>query len=268
MTRLHRELDVRLLAASAIAREAGWLARTHFRARPKTLQIDFKGDQDYVSATDAEVETLIRTRLHEAFPGDSFYGEEGGGEFGRDVWVVDPIDGTANFMRGIPQFCISIAFVREGEGQIGVIYDPVHDELYAARRDGGATLDGQQMRVSGLTDIRQATIEAGWSTRLPPDPYTALVQGLKVEGAGVRRGGSGALALAYVADGRIDAYCELHMNSWDALAGLVLVQEAGGWTNDFLGNGGLTQGNPILACTPAIRSLLIEAMGLKTDVRP
>jgi myo-inositol-1(or 4)-monophosphatase len=98
---------------------------------------------------------------------------------------------------------------------------------------------------------------------LPPDPYTALVQALKSEGAGVRRGGSGALALAYVADGRIDAYCELHMNSWDALAGLLLVHEAGGWTNDFLDQGGLTQGNPILACTPAIRDLLIGAMGLK-----
>ncbi len=263
MTRSDRELDLRLLAASAIAREAGGLARAHFQARPKTLQLDFKGDQDYVSATDAEVEALIRTRLREAFPEDSFYGEEGGGEFGRDAWVVDPIDGTANFMRGIPLFCISIAFVRDAQGQIGIIYDPVHDELYAGRRGGGATLDGRPMRVSGLTDIRQATIEAGWSTRLPPDPYTALVQALKSEGAGVRRGGSGALALAYVADGRIDAYCELHMNSWDALAGLLLVQEAGGWTNDFLGGGGLTQGNPILACTPAIRDLLIEAMGLR-----
>lgn len=263
MAALDQELDRRLLAASAIAREAGALARAHFRARPKALHIDFKGDQDYISATDAEVETLIRTRLREAFPNDSFYGEEGGGEFGEDVWVVDPIDGTANFVRGIPLFCISLAFVRAGSGQIGIIYDPVHNELYAARRGAGATLNGQPMHVSGLTDIRQATIEAGWSTRLPPDPYTSLVQVIKLQGAGVRRGGSGALALAYVADGRIDAYCELHMNSWDALAGLILVQEAGGWTNDFLGNNGLTQGNPILACTPGLKDLLIEAMGLK-----
>jgi myo-inositol-1(or 4)-monophosphatase len=268
VTRSDRELDLRLLAGSAIAREAGGLARMHFRNRPKALQIDFKGDQDYVSAIDAEVEALIRTRLHEAFSDDSFYGEEGGGEFGQDVWVVDPIDGTANFMRGIPLFCISMAFVRDGQGQIGIIYDPVHDELYAARRGQGATLDGQPMRVSGLTDIRQATIEAGWSTRLPPDPYTTLVQTLKEAGSGVRRGGSGALALAYVADGRIDAYCELHMNSWDALAGLLLVEEAGGWTNDFLGGGGLTKGNPILACTPALRDLLMEAMDLEADVRP
>jgi myo-inositol-1(or 4)-monophosphatase len=255
-------LEVRLLAASAIAREAGALAKRHFHNRPKALQLGFKGDQDYLSATDAEVEALIRTRLHESFPRDSFYGEEGGGTFGENVWIVDPIDGTANFMRGIPSFCISIAFVREGQIEIGVIYDPIHDELFAAGRGRGAMLDGQAMRVSGLADIRHATIEAGWSTRLPPDPYTALVQTLKREGAGVRRGGSGALGLAYVADGRIDAYCELHMNAWDALAGLVLVREAGGWSNDFLANAGLTQGNPILACTPGIKDILVRAMGL------
>jgi myo-inositol-1(or 4)-monophosphatase len=264
--RSDRELDLRLLAAAAIAREAGWLASADFCSRPKTLQLDFKGDQDYVSATDSKVEGLIRTRLHEAFAGDSFYGEEGGGEFGSDVWVVDPIDGTANFMRGIPLFCISIAFIRHGQCQIGIIYDPVHDELYAARRSSGATLDGRPMRVSGLTNIRQATIEVGWSTRLPSDPYIALVQALKSEGAGVRRGGSGALALAYVADGRLDAYCELHINSWDALAGLLLVEEAGGWTNDFLNNDGLVHGNPILACTPGVKDLLVGAMGLKTGV--
>jgi myo-inositol-1(or 4)-monophosphatase len=257
-----RSLDARLLAGSAIAREAGRLARKHFQSRPKALQIDFKGDQDYISAVDAEVEALIRARLHEAFPEDSFYGEEGGGAFGPDVWMVDPIDGTANFMRGIPLFCISMAFVREGQARIGIIYDPVHDELYAAQSGRGATLDGQPMHISGLTDVRQATIEAGWSTRLPHDRYTALVQTMKEAGAGVRRGGSGALALAYVADGRIDGYCELHMNAWDALAGLVLVQEAGGWTNDFLAEKGLTEGNPILACTPALKDFLVQAMGL------
>jgi myo-inositol-1(or 4)-monophosphatase len=262
VTRSDLGLDLRLLAATAIAREAGALAKRHFQARPKALQLDFKGDQDYISAVDAEVEALIRTRLHDAFPEDSFYGEEGGGEFGDQVWVVDPVDGTANFMRGIPLFCVSIAFVRDGQAMIGIIYDPVHDELYAAGRGKGATLDGRPMRVSGLADVRQATIEVGWSTRLPAIRYTALVQTLKEAGAGVRRGGSGALALAYVADGRIDGYCELHMNSWDALAGLVLVQEAGGRTNDFLADDGLRQGNPILACTPALARLLGTAMEL------
>ena len=256
------DLELRLFAAAGIAREAGGLARRHFHNRPKTLHIDFKGDQDYLSATDAEVEALIRSRLSETFPRDDFYGEEGGGAFGDNVWVVDPIDGTANFMRRIPQFCISIAFVREGQCEVGVIYDPIQDELFAASRGRGATLDGQPMHVSGLADMRQATIEAGWSTRLPTDAYMRLVHTLTSEGAGVRRGGSGALALAYAADGRIDAYCELHMNSWDALAGLLLVQEAGGWTNDFLANDGLRQGNPVLGCTPALKDILRRAMDL------
>ena len=260
MSGLGASLDTRLLAASAIAREAGALARRHFQSRPKALQLDFKGHQDYLSAVDAEVEDLIRARLHAAFPEDSFLGEESGGALGPNAWVVDPIDGTANFMRGIPLFCISIAFVQDGRSQIGVIYDPVHDELYAGQSGRGATLDGRPMHVSGLTDIRQATVEVGWSSRLPHSRYTALVHTVKDAGAGVRRGGSGALALAYVADGRIDGYCELHMNAWDALAGLVLVQEAGGWTNDFLEGSGLTLGNQILACTPGLAKLLAGAM--------
>jgi myo-inositol-1(or 4)-monophosphatase len=201
---------------------------------------------------------LIRTRLRDAFPGDTFFGEEGGGEFSDSVWVVDPIDGTANFMRGIPQFCVSIAFVRHGRTQIGVIYEPVGDELFAAARGCGATLDGAALRVSGLNNIRHSTIEAGWSTRLPLERYVEIVSRLTQAGAGVRRGGSGALALAYVAAGRVDGYCELHMNAWDALAGLLLIEEAGGWTNDFLGGEGLTGGNPILACTPELAGTLVE----------
>lgn len=255
-------LNLRLLAASAIAREAGSAARRFFRDRPKAVSIDFKGHQDYLAATDTEVETLIRTRLEEAFPEDTFFGEEGGGSFSDRVWVVDPIDGTANFVRGIAQFCISIAFVADNRTEVGVIYDPMLDELHAAARGRGAMLDGEPMRVSGIPDIRNSTIEAGWSTRLPLQRYVTLVEGLTGQGAGIRRGGSGALGLANVASGRIDGYCELHMNSWDALAGLLLVEEAGGWTNDFLGGSGLREGNPILACTPELRSVLTATTGI------
>ena len=167
------------------------MAARHFRDRPKALRLDFKGDQDYLSAVDAEVETLIRERLHAAFPEDSFLRRRRRRRVQlTNVWVVDPIDGTANFVRGIPLFCISMAFVRDGRVEIGVIYDPVHDELYAARRGGGATLDGRPMRVSGLADIRQATIEAGWSTRLPPAATSAARAGL--EGCRARACGAAA----------------------------------------------------------------------------
>ena len=265
-----RDIERRLLAACAIAREAGALARRRFRPRPSALSLTFKGPQDYVLASDAEVEALIRLRLHEAFPQDAFFGEEGGGEFGggtagtaQGTWVVDPIDGTANFARGIPHWCVSLAYVRAGEAEIGVIHDPMHHELYAAARGRGATLDGEIVRVSGLAEIAQATVEAGWSTRVPRAAYVGAVDRLKETGAAVRRSGSGALALAYVAAGRQEAYLELHMNAWDALAGLVLVREAGGWTNDYLAREGLTQGNPILACTPELAEVLGEATGVR-----
>jgi myo-inositol-1(or 4)-monophosphatase len=257
------EIDIRLAAACAIAREAGVLARRHFKARARSQQPDFKGHQDFVTATDAEVEDLVRRRLAIICPGDSFFGEEGGGTFGQDLWVVDPVDGTANFARGIPHFAISMAFVRERRVEVGVVYDIMQDELYAAARGRGATLDGEPIRVSGLADMRHCTVEAGWSPRLPPEPYADMVHRLKVAGANVRRGGSGTLGLAYVADGRIDAYCELHINAWDALAGLLLVAEAGGWTNDFLAGEGLTEGNPILACTPEVASELSAATGIR-----
>ena len=255
-------LDLRLPAACAIAREAGKAALAHFRNRPAALRLDFKGHQDYLAATDAEVESLIRQRLAETFPGDTFFGEENGGALSDRVWIVDPVDGTANFMRGIPAFCISIAFVRDGRTEVGVIYDPLGDELFAAARGRGATCDGAPIRVSGLGDIRQATVEAGWSTRLPLQDYVDLIGRITARGAGVRRGGSGALALAYVAAGRVDGYCELHMNAWDALAGLLLIEEAGGWTNDFLSGPGLRKGNPILGCTPELRESLVEITGI------
>src|SRR5215207_1355981 len=159
--------DLRLSVACAGAREAGALARRRFNGRPGATGINLKGHQDYLSAVDAEVEGLVRGRLLESFPDDSFFGEEGGGSFEDNVWVVDPIDGTANFVRGISQFCISIAYVKDGQTQIGIIYDPMSDELFSAERGRGAALNGEPIQVSGLTEIQFSTVEAGWSTRLP-----------------------------------------------------------------------------------------------------
>ncbi len=256
------DLNDRLNIACAVAREAGEIARRAFEHAPQSRARAFKGPQDYILEFDAEVERVIRDRLLAAFPRDSFFGEESGGDFGRDVWVVDPIDGTANFARGIPHFCISIAFVRDGMTEIGAIYQPVTDDLYASRRGRGATLNGRPIKVSGLTDVRQSMIEAGWSMRRPLEGYVTLVDRLFRAGAQVRRGGSGTLGLAYVADGRTDGYCELHINSWDALAGLLLIEEAGGWVNDFLADDGLRRGNVVIGCTPALRDVIAEAMDM------
>lgn len=254
-------IENRYELACALAREAGDLARRLFEKRDAG-SFELKGDQDYLTEADGEVEKLIEKRILAAYPRDTVMGEEGGGSIGNSAWIVDPIDGTANFARGNPHFAISIAYARDGEPAIGVIYNPVLNELYAAQRGGGATLNGKAMRVSATPDMRHATVELGWSTRRPLDDYLAMVKRVFATGAGVLRQGSGALGMAYVAAGRIDGYGELHINAWDVLAGLLIVREAGGWTNEFLAGDGLTRGNPILACTPALRFALAEATGI------
>ncbi|TAL94849.1 MAG: inositol monophosphatase [Paraburkholderia sp.] len=254
------EMHLRLLAACAIAQEAGYLVRRRFLERDDVLNLKFKGPQDYLTETDAEVEKLIALRLSQAFPDDGFFGEEGGGAFSESVWIVDPIDGTADFARGIAYFCVSIAFVHQGRAQIGVLYDPMADELFAARRGCGATLNGRPIKVSAIDDPRQSVVELGWSPRASFENYLKVATRLNDLGAGVKRCGSGALGLAYVAAGRQDAYCELHINAWDAAAAVLLIEEAGGWTNDFLTQACLQHGNRVIGCTPKLREVLEEAM--------
>jgi myo-inositol-1(or 4)-monophosphatase len=253
--------DPRHLCAQAVAREAGKLMRRRFEDR-SSFSLSFKGHQDYLTEVDGEVERLVVTRLAEVFPGDTFIGEEGGREASDSVWVIDPIDGTANFARGIPHFCISIAHLREGRPHIGTIYDPMRDEMYSSVAGGGATLNGVALKVSPTTDIRASTLEIGWNTRTGAAPFIALTEKAMAEGAGMIRSGSGALGMAFVAASRIDAYLETHINAWDVLAGLLLVQEAGGYVSDFLASEGLSKGNPILACTPALREVLVGISGI------
>jgi myo-inositol-1(or 4)-monophosphatase len=255
-------MQLRYLAACAIAREAGQLVRTRFLQRDEVLKLSFKGPQDYLTETDAEVERLIARRLAEAFPEDAFFGEEGGGKFAGSVWIVDPIDGTADFARGVAYFCVSIAFVHAGRTEIGVVYDPMADELFAACRGQGATLNGRAISVSPIKDMRQAIVELGWSPRAPFESYLKVATRLNDAGAGVKRRGSGALGLAYVAAGRQDAYCELHINAWDAAAAVLMIEEAGGWTNDFLTPQCLEKGNRVIGCTPALREALVGAMAV------
>lgn len=247
-------LDRRAAFAVAVAREAAALA-ARWHGDPE-LSVHLKGPHDFVSAADSAVEALVADRVAAAFPEDGLLGEETGGVPADSLWVVDPIDGTANFVRGLPHFCVSLAFVRGGVVEIGVIAAPLLDRLYVARRGLGAALNGRPIRVSGCADVAEAAVEAGYSNRLPRARYVSLLADLFDAGCAVRRCGSGALGLAEVADGRSDAYVELHINSWDVLAGMLLVHEAGGWTNDFLAGDGLVSGNPILACPVSLRDTL------------
>ncbi|MBV9052460.1 MAG: inositol monophosphatase [Hyphomicrobiales bacterium] len=250
--------DLRFTAAQAVAREAGKLIRRRFE--DKSFKLSFKGHQDYLTEVDGEVERFVVSRLHALFPEDTFIGEEGERQDSASVWVIDPIDGTANFARGIAHFCISIAYLRRGKPLIGVIYDPMRDEMFCALDGAGASMNGETIKVSGLADLRAATLEIGWNNRSGMAAFVSLVEKLTVgSGAGMIRTASGALGMAYVAAGRIDAYVENHINAWDVLAGLVLVREAGGYVSDFLAGDGLSKGNPVLACTPKLRNALVKA---------
>lgn len=256
---ISKELDAREAVLIAVAREAGELARELFS---KPIEIKLKGKQDYITEADGQVERMIVERLMARFPGDAFLGEEGGASgTGDALWVIDPIDGTANFAHGIPHFCVSIAFMAAGELALGAIAAPMYGELYRARLGKGAFLNDRAMRVADA-DIRQAVIELGWSSRRPTRAYTSMVERVLATGATFLRAGSGALGLAYVAAGRTHGYCELHINSWDTLAGLLLVREAGGWTNDFLAGEGLRRGNAVLACVPGLKEALVAATGV------
>ena len=258
-------LDLRLLAACAVAREAGRLALDYFRNRER-LEIELKGPQDLVSRADREVEELVRARLGAAFPGDAFLGEEGGGAGGGGadrLWVIDPIDGTTNFLRGMPYWSTVIGYMVEGRTEIGVTYDPVHDELFAARRGHGATRDGRPIRVSDRREPGEAAISLAYTFKLEREVYIRLVDGAMRHGFEHRRLGSTALMLCHVADGRLDACATLYANLWDVVAGLILVREAGGVSSDFLDGAGPTEPNRILACTPALRPILEELVGIK-----
>jgi len=253
------DLDAREAALVAVAREAGDLARELFA---KPVGVKLKGKQDYITEADGQVERTIISRLKARFPGDAFLGEEGGAEGKGDaLWVIDPIDGTANFAHGIPHFCVSIAFMAGNELALGAIAAPMYGELYRARLGRGAFLNDRAMRVTDA-GIEQAVIELGWSSRRTVRSYTAMVERVLATGATFMRAGSGALGLAYVAAGRTHGYCELHINSWDTLAGLLMVREAGGWTNDFLAGDGLTRGNAVLACAPGLKEALVAATGV------
>lgn len=260
------DLASRYLAAQSVAWEAGGLALDYVADRSR-LQVETKGPHDFVSAADRAVETFIAQRLGAAFPGDAFLGEESHRMTTPDgtgpLWVVDPIDGTANFVRDLPDWCVSIGLLAGGRLEIGVIYVPALDELYAAQRGQGAFCGGKAIHASDRTTIAGATIGLDHSFDNPSANHRAHIAAVHAHGGEYRRNGSVAVSLTRVASGRLDGFVELHLNAWDVAAGIVLVQEAGGWTNDFLAGDGLNKGNPIIAATPGMRDQLLAIVGLE-----
>ncbi len=258
------QLEERLTTACGIAREAGVYAAGKF-ADLGSLTIHSKGIQDMATEADIETEALLRRSLTACYPEDAFLGEESCDGFtsepGQGVWVVDPIDGTQPFISNITSWCIALAYVVENKTLIGVVYDPVRDEMFCARRGGGAQLNGRPLSVSAAQSLADGLVGLGYSNRVAPAAALGPMERLLAAQGMFHRCGSGALSLAYVAAGRLIGYYEPHMNAWDAVAGGLLVREAGGCSNPELEqNGVLDQGCPVLAAASGVYPALQDVV--------
>jgi myo-inositol-1(or 4)-monophosphatase len=258
--------------ASAIAREAGARLREFFSAGVET---EYKGDVDIVTVADRTAETLIRARLAEAFPDHGIYGEEGT----RDRldhqfrWYVDPLDGTTNFAHGIPHFSVSLGLEHRPAGLppaadglivAAVVYNPMLDELFAAERGHGATRNGKPIHVSTVPELAEALVATGFPSRKRhASPNIHFYQEFTLRSHGVRRAGSAALDLAYVACGRFEAFWEFGLNPWDTSAGFLLIEEAGGRITDFSGAPFRLDSQEVLASNGRIHQ---ELLGLFADM--
>ena len=254
-------LDRRLETAVRLATEAGRLALS-LAPPPGAPIASNKGHQDWLTEADGKVEAFLAQSLAAAFPEDGFQGEETGtGPAGTLTWVVDPIDGTSNFARGAPRWCVSVGLIEGRRSLAGVLVAPALGETFAARDGAGATLNGAPIRAASTTDLSRGMVECGWSPRRPNEAFFALSRGVMQAGAMLRAGGSGALGLADVAAGRIDGYIELHINLWDVAAALSILAEAGAEVSDFLEGDSPTRGNPIRAAAPGVAAALRAIAG-------
>ncbi len=249
----------RFETALNLATEAAALALSMWPPAGSSAGV-LKGPQDWLTEADVAVERLVSDRLASLYPTDGFHGEEGGNtRSGSLRWVLDPIDGTANFRRGGSRFCVSLGCLDGTMPVIGVIVAPALRQTFSARLGGGATLNGSPIHVAGTSDIAQSTVELGRSQRRPRDAFVALADRVIAAGAIPRLAGSGALGLAEVAAGLIDGYAELHINIWDVAASLTILAEAGATISDFMAGNGAVAGNPILAAAPGIAAALSAA---------
>lgn len=233
------------------------------------LQVSRKGPADFVSHADLHAEKVLRAELTRARPDYGLLMEESGAEPGRDGrhrWIVDPLDGTTNFLHGIPHFAISIALEHEGEIVAGVVYDPVREELFWGEKGGGAYLNDRRLRVSARRNLNEAVVATGlpFKGRGDHSAYLATLAAAMAQVAGIRRFGSAALDLAYVAAGRYDGFWEMDLEAWDIAAGILLVCEAGGYISEVGGGHNMLESGSVLAANDhlhlPIGKLLREAL--------
>ncbi|MCD2179959.1 inositol monophosphatase family protein [Rhizobium sp. C1] len=229
----------------------------------QNLQVSVKGPSDYVSQADRKAEKIVKDELLKARPTYGFLGEESDeikGTDGAHRWIVDPLDGTTNFLHGIPQFAVSIALERNGEIVAAVVFNPATDELYTAEKGGGAFLNDRRLRVAARKELSDSVITCGVPHLGRGNHGKFLVELRHVMGevAGIRRFGAASLDLAYVAAGRCDGYWETGLAAWDIAAGILLIKEAGGWVSDFDGKTNMMETGSVVAGNEYIHKALLE----------
>jgi myo-inositol-1(or 4)-monophosphatase len=245
---LHVMVQAALKAGKSLSRDFGEV---------QNLQVSMKGPGDYVSQADRKAEEIVKAELMRARPEYGFLGEEGGvteGTDGQHRWIVDPLDGTTNFLHGIPMFAVSIGLERQGQIVAGVIYNPAMDELYTAERGGGTFLNDRRLRVAARNKLTDAVVGTGVPHlgRGHHGNYLVQLRNIMGEVSGVRRMGSAALDLAYIAAGRLDGFWEEGLYPWDMAAGIIMIREAGGYVSDLSGgqkmfdNGSIVTGNELI----------------------
>ena len=258
-----------LETAVRAAKKAGLILNKSFR-RQSDFTIDLKGIGDYVTNLDREAENIIIQEIKKDFPDHSICAEESG--LSREasesvIWYIDPLDGTANYVHGIPVFAVSIAARVNGRLETGIIYDPFHDELFTAERGKGAYLNGRKISVNHSVGLSEAMLATGfpWRSKEWITPYFKCLDSVLRNCSGIRRLGAAAMDLAYTACGRVDGFWEILLKPWDIAAGALIVQEAGGMVSDFHnGNDFLKTGNIIAAPAkvhPALFNLVSEHLG-------
>ncbi|MDH3640729.1 MAG: inositol monophosphatase [Gammaproteobacteria bacterium] len=244
------------------ARQAGQIM-TRAMDRVDRLHIEQKARNDFVSNIDREAEHAIIDVLHKAYPDHGIIGEEHGESHASAeyTWIIDPLDGTLNYLQGIPHFCVSIACMKGRQFEHAVIVDPVCNEEFVASRGAGAQLNGKRIRVSSTAKLEEAVLATG----IPPgsiaahlDPYMATLHTFTGACRAIRRTGSAALDLAYVAAGRFDGFWEPQLNRWDIAAGALLVREAGGFVGDLVGGDGFMDSGNIVAANPRCFKAMIQ----------
>ena len=246
------------------ARKAGRLM-TQAIDRLDTVEVSTKGPRDFVTEIDIAAEKTILHGLQQAYPNHSFLAEESG-VIARDPdfqWVIDPLDGTKNFLHGVPHFAISIGLKIKGRIEHGVIYDPMKQELFTASRGQGAHLNQRRIRVSGQTKLEHSLLGTGFMPLRFPDKMDDYLQGFKalmMQASGIRRHGSIALDLAYVAAGRLDGFWSAGISEWDVAAGMLLVREAGGLIGDWAGGVDYLSHEQLVAGTPKIFKAMVQRL--------